>query len=55
MKLNWGHVICTLGKRRFPLRMPDIQKLAYQFAEKKGLVGFSKKEKRLATNGFRVF
>lgn len=34
-------MIIVLGKRGFPLRMGDIKQLAYQFATKKGIRGFS--------------
>ncbi|CAL8275207.1 unnamed protein product [Boreogadus saida] len=45
-------LVKTLGKRGFPLRIADIQKLAFQFAQKKGIVGFSQKNQKA---GYRWF
>ncbi|KAL2095647.1 hypothetical protein ACEWY4_007795 [Coilia grayii] len=48
-------VISTLGKRGFPMRMSDVQQLAYQFAEQKGIRGFSAAKGKAGYKWFRSF
>ncbi|KAJ8409187.1 hypothetical protein AAFF_G00242080 [Aldrovandia affinis] len=50
-----AEVIKTLAKRDFPLRMSDVQKLAFQFAQKKGLKGFSQTMKKAGYGWFQGF
>ncbi|XP_078019384.1 uncharacterized protein LOC144459386 [Epinephelus lanceolatus] len=50
-----AQLVATLGKRGFPLRMREIQKLAYQFAEKKGIKGFSDVAKKAGYKWFQGF
>ncbi|KAF3856780.1 hypothetical protein F7725_017503 [Dissostichus mawsoni] len=48
-------MIATLGKRGFPLRLDDIRTLAFQFAEKKGIKGFSQITKKAGYRWFQGF
>ena len=48
-------MIVTLAKRGFPLRMNDTQQLAYQFATKKGIRGFSDVKGKAGYKWFRGF
>ncbi|XP_063054501.1 potassium voltage-gated channel subfamily V member 1 [Engraulis encrasicolus] len=48
-------IVATLGKRGFPLRMADVQQLAYQFAAQKGIKGFSTAQGRAGYKWFRGF
>ncbi|KAI9532614.1 hypothetical protein NQZ68_030556 [Dissostichus eleginoides] len=48
-------MIATLGKRGFPLRLDDIRTLAFQFAEKKGIKGFSQTTKKAGYRWFQGF
>ena len=48
-------LIKHLAKRGFPLRRQEIQALAYQYAAKHNLIGFSKKNKRAGQYWFDHF
>ena len=48
-------MIVTLAKRGFPLRMNDTQQLAYQFATKKGIRGFSEVKEKAGYKWFWGF
>lgn len=48
-------MIANLGKRGFPLKLDDIRKLAFQFAEKKGIKGFSQITKKAGYRWFQGF
>ena len=48
-------LIKHLAKRGFPLRRQEIQALAYQYAAKRNLIGFSQKNKRAGQYWFDHF
>lgn len=50
-----AQMISILVKRGFPLRMDDVQGLAYQFAEKKGIKGFRELKKKAGYKWFLGF
>ena len=48
-------LITTLSQRGFPLTRKDIQRIAYQFAEKNGISGFSKNKQSAGRFWFQGF
>jgi uncharacterized protein affecting Mg2+/Co2+ transport len=54
-EVELGEMLVTLAKRGFPLRMSETQQLAYQFATKKGIRGFSDVKGKAGYKWFRGF
>ena len=54
-EVELGEMLVTSAKRGFPLRMSETQQLAYQFATKKGIRGFSEVKEKAGYKWFWGF